>query len=35
VNCWLVLTGIDEAAGDIVIDFRLTAAAVTASVADP
>lgn len=35
VNCWLVLTGIDEAAGEIVIDCRLTAAALTESVADP
>jgi len=30
-----VLTGIDEAAGEIVIDCRLTAAALTESVADP
>lgn len=35
VNCWLVLTGIDEAIGDIVMDFKFTAAAVTESVADP
>ena len=35
MNCWLVLTGIDEAAGDIVMDFKFTAAAVTESVADP
>jgi hypothetical protein len=35
VNCWLVLAGMDEAAGDIVMDFRFVAAAVTASVADP
>lgn len=34
VNCWLVLTGIDEAAGAIVIDFKFTAAAVTESWAD-
>jgi hypothetical protein len=30
-----VLTGIDEAAGEIAIDCRLTAAALTESVADP
>ena len=34
MNCWLVLTGIDEAAGDMVMDCKLTAAAVTESVAD-
>jgi hypothetical protein len=34
VNCWLVLTGIEEAAGEMVIDFRFAAAAVTDSVAE-
>jgi hypothetical protein len=33
VNCWLVLTGIDEAAGEIVIEVKFAAAALTVSVA--
>lgn len=34
VNCWLVLTGIEKDAGEIVSDFRFAAAAVTDSVAE-
>jgi hypothetical protein len=33
VNCWLLLTGIEDAAGDIAIDTKLAAAALTVKVA--
>jgi hypothetical protein len=33
VNCWLVLTGIEEAAGEIAIETKLAAAAVIVNVA--
>jgi hypothetical protein len=33
VNCWLVLTGIEEAAGEITIEVKFAAAALTVSVA--
>ena len=35
VNCWVVLTGIEEARGDRVIDVRLAAALVTVRIAVP
>lgn len=34
VNCWLVLTGIEEDAGETAIDFKFAAAAAMDSVAD-
>jgi hypothetical protein len=33
VNCWLVLTGIEEAAGEITIEVKFAAAALTVNVA--
>jgi hypothetical protein len=33
VNCWVVLTGTDEATGEMAMDERLTAAALTLRVA--
>jgi hypothetical protein len=34
VNCWLVLTPIEEAAGEITIALKFAAAALTVNVAD-
>lgn len=35
MNCWLVLTAIDDDVGEIVIELKLLAAAVTVNAADP